>query len=70
MKLVARKVAWLLPLLLSACVHNTNLSQMQPLAPPIDDTPPPPNLAPANLPFPVITHSQDRQAGGCGPGTA
>lgn len=55
MKLDARKVAWLLPLLLSACAHNTNLSQMQPLAPNIDDTPPPPNLAPANLPFPVIT---------------
>ncbi len=55
MKLDARKVAWLLPLLLSACAHNTNLSQMQPLAPNIDDTPPPPNLAPANLPSPVIT---------------
>jgi|HubBroStandDraft_6_1064221.scaffolds.fasta_scaffold15417_2 hypothetical protein len=55
MKLDARKVAWLLPLLLSACAHNTNVSQMQYLAPPIDDTPPPPSLAPANLPSPVIT---------------
>jgi hypothetical protein len=55
MKLDARKVAWLLPLLLSACAHNSNLSQMQPMAPPIDDTPPPPSLAPANLPSPVIT---------------
>jgi outer membrane biosynthesis protein TonB len=55
MKLDARKVAWLLPLLLSACAHNTNVSQMQPMAPNIDDTPPPPNLAPANLPSPVIT---------------
>jgi hypothetical protein len=54
MKLDARKVAWLLPLLLSACAHNTNLSQIQPMAPPIDDAPPP-NLAPANLPSPVIT---------------
>jgi hypothetical protein len=54
MKLDARKVAWLLPLLLSACAHNTNLSQMQFMAPPIDDTPPP-NLVPANLPSPVIT---------------
>jgi hypothetical protein len=54
MKLDARKLAWLLPVLLSACAHNTNLSQMQPLAPPIDDAPPP-NLAPANLPSPVIT---------------
>lgn len=54
MKLDARKVAWLLPVLLSACAHNTNLSQMQFMAPPIDDAPPP-NLAPANLPSPVIT---------------
>jgi hypothetical protein len=54
MKLDARKVAWLLPLLLSACAHNTNQSQMQFMAPPIDDTPPP-SLAPANLPSPVIT---------------
>ncbi len=53
MKLVARRVAWLLPLLLSACVHNANQSQMQPLAPPIEDTPPlPPDTAPANLPAP------------------
>jgi hypothetical protein len=53
MKLVARRVAWLLPLLLSACVHNVNQSQMQPLAPPIEDTPPlPPDTAPANLPAP------------------
>jgi hypothetical protein len=51
MKLDARKVAWLLPLLLSACAHNTNVTQLQPMAPPIDDTPPP-NLA---LPSPVIT---------------
>jgi hypothetical protein len=54
MKLDARKVAWLLPLLLSACAHNTNVAQMQAMAPPIDDAPPP-NLAPANLPPPVIT---------------
>jgi hypothetical protein len=53
MTLVARRVAWLLPLLLSACVHNANQSQMQPLAPPIEDTPPlPPDSAPANLPAP------------------
>lgn len=54
MKLDARKVAWLLPLLLSGCVHNTNLSQTQFMAPPIEDAPPP-SLAPANLPSPVIT---------------
>jgi hypothetical protein len=50
------KVAYLLPLLLCACSHNANLSQVQPLAPPIEDTPPPPpDSAPANLPPPVIT---------------
>lgn len=46
----------LLPLLLSACTHNAKQSQMQLLAPPIEDTPPPPpDSAPANLPAPVIT---------------
>ncbi len=52
MKLVARRLAWLLPLVLSACVHNTNQSQMQPLAPPIPDAPPPPDIAPTALPAP------------------
>jgi acetylornithine deacetylase/succinyl-diaminopimelate desuccinylase-like protein len=55
MKLDARKFAWLLPVLLSGCAHNANLSQTQFLAPNIDDTPPPPSLAPATLPSPVIT---------------
>jgi hypothetical protein len=54
MKLDARKVAWLLPLLVSGCAHNTNLTQMQQMAPPIEDTPPA-VLAPASLPSPVIT---------------
>ena len=54
MKVDARKVAWLLPLLLSGCVRNTNLSQTQVMAPPIEDAPPP-SLAPASLPSPVIT---------------
>jgi hypothetical protein len=54
MKLDARIVAWLLPLLLCACAHNTNITQMQQMAPPIEDTPPP-NLAPGNLPSPPIT---------------
>jgi len=55
MKLVARRLVWLLPLVLSACVHNTKQqAQMQPLAPPIEDTPPPPpDLAPSALPAPV-----------------
>ena len=52
MKLVARRFAWLLPLVLSACVHNTNQSQIQTLAPPIEDSPPPPDIAPTVLPAP------------------
>ena len=57
MKLVARRLVWLLPLVLSACVHNTKQqAQMQPLAPPIEDTPPPPpDLAPNALPAPVYS---------------
>jgi hypothetical protein len=47
-------VAWLLPLLLAGCTHNT--SQVQPLAPPIVDTPPPqPSTAPKDLPPPVVS---------------
>lgn len=53
MMLVARRFAWLLPLVLCACAHNVNQSPMQALAPPIDDTPPPPDLAPTALPAPV-----------------
>lgn len=58
MKLGARKLAWLLPLLLSACAHNVNQAQMQALAPPIEDTPPPPDLAPNALPQPQINIPQ------------
>ena len=54
MKLVARRLAWLLPLALSACVHGTNQAPpMQALAPPLDETPPPPDIAPGALPAPV-----------------
>lgn len=54
MKTPARIVAWLLPLLLAGCTHNTK--QAQPLAPPIVDTPPPqPAAAPKDLPPPVVT---------------
>jgi outer membrane biosynthesis protein TonB len=55
MKLHAKKVGWLLPLLLSACMHRADLSQVQPLAPPLEDAPQPkPDSATANLPPPVI----------------
>jgi ribosomal protein S20 len=55
MKLPAKCVAWLLPLLLTGCFHKTN-SQVQPLAPPIEDVPPPkPVPSPTDLPPPVVT---------------
>ena len=53
MKLVARRFAWLLPLVLCACGHNMKQAQMQALAPPLEDTPPPPDISPAALPAPV-----------------
>lgn len=58
-KLRAKSVAWLLPLLLlTGCFHfhKTDQSQTQPLAPPIEDTPPPkPAPSPTDLPPPVVT---------------
>src|SRR5437868_6069584 len=55
MKLVARRLAWLLPLALCACTHNPGTSSMQALAPPLEDAPPPPpDLAPSALPAPVV----------------
>ena len=56
MKLPVRCVAWLLPLLLTGCFHKPFHTQLQTLAPPIEDTPPPnPEPSPTNLPPPVIT---------------
>jgi predicted component of type VI protein secretion system len=59
MKVPARRVAGLLPLLLLAgCFHfhKTNQDQVQTLAPPIEDTPPPkPVPSPTDLPPPVVT---------------
>jgi len=54
MKIPARIVVWLLPILLAGCTHKNN-SQVQPLAPPIEDTPPPKPAPPTNLPPPVVT---------------
>jgi ribosomal protein S20 len=53
----AKIAAWLLPfLLLSGCIHKTQLAQNLPVAPPIEDTPPPrPEPAPTNLPPPEVT---------------
>jgi hypothetical protein len=56
MKLPAKMIVWLLPLFLIAC-HKTQQAQVQPpLAPPVEDNPPPaPSTAPVNLPPPVVT---------------
>ncbi len=60
MNLRARNVAWLLPLLLSACVHKSDQAQVQqPLAPPIEDVPVlKTDSAPEKLPPAVITIPQ------------
>lgn len=56
MKLSAKSAAWLLPLVLTGCIHKTQVAQNQPLAPPIEDTPPPkPEPAPTNLPPPEVS---------------
>ena len=63
MKLSARCAGWLLPLLLTGCFHHkTQVAQNQPLAPPIEDTPPPkPEPSPTNLPPPVVTIPEQPQ---------
>jgi outer membrane biosynthesis protein TonB len=55
MKLPAKIAVALLPFFLTACIHKQQ-AQVQPLAAPIaDNPPPPPSTAPVNLPPPVIT---------------
>ncbi|MGA8741115.1 MAG: hypothetical protein WB561_08010 [Terracidiphilus sp.] len=52
----ARSAAWLFPLLLTGCFHKTQIAQNQPMAPPIEETPPPkPEPAPTNLPPPEVS---------------
>jgi hypothetical protein len=49
-------VALLVPLALCGCTHKQNAQNQPPLAPPIEDAPPPkPDTAPSTLPAPVIT---------------
>jgi hypothetical protein len=57
MRLPARSAAWLLPLLLTGCIHKqAQVALSPPLAPPIEDTPPAkPEPAPVNLPPPEVT---------------
>ena len=49
MRLPARNVAWLLPLLLTACFHRTHHAQNQPTAPPIQSAP-----QPSTVPAPIV----------------
>jgi len=56
MKLPARSVAWLLPLMLTACFHKTQKTKAPPLAPPVVVTPAPaPESLPTLPPPPVET---------------
>ena len=54
MKLPATSVAWLLPLLLTACFHKTHPSTLQPYAPPLSTVPKPATVA-VELPPSVTT---------------
>jgi outer membrane biosynthesis protein TonB len=54
MKLPAKSVAWLLPLLLTGCFHKTNHPTVQPVAPSIENVPQP-APAPTEPPAPVAT---------------
>lgn len=52
-----------LPLLLSGCFHKVEQVQNQPLAPPIEDAPPPaPQPSPTELPPPVVTVPSSQSA--------
>ena len=56
MRFSARRAALLFLVLLTGCFHKTQIAQNQPLAPPIEDTPPPkPEPSPTNLPPPEVT---------------
>jgi outer membrane biosynthesis protein TonB len=56
MRVTARKLLWLAPLLLMGCGHKTQPAQTQTLAPPIVDMPPakPAPVSTADLPPPVL----------------
>jgi len=62
MKTPFKSVALLLPFVLTACVHKNQQAQVQPLAPPIVDTPlPAPTPSPTDLPPPVVTTPPEQQ---------
>ncbi len=54
MRKPARCVAWLLPLLLTACFHRTHQVQTAAVAPPVTNLPPP-DTAPVDLPKSATT---------------
>jgi hypothetical protein len=63
--------ACLLPFLLAGCSRRSHQPQTQPMAPPIEDTPPPnPEPSPSNLPPPVITVPNQTLAAESGAKTA
>lgn len=56
MKLAAKSVLWLLPLLMTACFHKANRQQVQPLAPPLEETTQPkPTVSSVELPDSALT---------------
>lgn len=63
MRVVWRSIAWVLPLMLAGCfMHRQPQVVNQPLAPPIEDTPPPspvPSPPQSELPPPVISQPAD-----------
>lgn len=62
MKFKVVQVALLLAILPCGCVHKEKAQSQPPLAPPIEDTPPPkPDNAPVNLPPPEVTVPQGQQ---------
>jgi len=61
MKLSAGRLAWLLPLVLCACAHNPTQTQIQAMAPPIEEAPPPPDIAPSTLPQPTLDVPKTKQ---------
>lgn len=56
MRTPGKSVAWLLPLMLTACVHKNDQAKNRPLAPPIVDKPTnPPTPTPTELPASAAT---------------
>jgi len=64
MRLRVRSAAWLLPLLLTACIHKkTQVAQSHPLAPPIEEVPPAIHLPPSSdLPPPEVANTVQQPA--------